>query len=190
MERRTAIKRRSSFDKTNRICELETAKAFFRQLQATLAEKRGVNVAPSGISVRRRRNRQRRPINGVPGSRLVNLTAWSDMRAHRSTALLRFTYARLRIMKSEEIMASIVVCAEPGGWQQASRFAQKMLGDAELKSFEDLRRRAPVQPSARVLDQHGLSSSPLASTDFEARQSQCGDLLCKSSCAGGSCTAW
>src|SRR6202162_4929002 len=47
------------------ICELETSKAFFRQLQATLAEKRGVNVAPSGISVRRRRNRQRRTITAV-----------------------------------------------------------------------------------------------------------------------------
>src|SRR6202040_359026 len=43
-------------------------------------------------------------------------------------------------------MASIVVCAEPGSWQQASRFAAKVLGNAELKSFEDLRRRAPVQP--------------------------------------------
>src|SRR6202040_3280830 len=43
-------------------------------------------------------------------------------------------------------MASIVVCAEPGSWQQASRFAQKVLGNAELKSFEALRRRAPVQP--------------------------------------------
>ena len=47
---------------------------------------------------------------------------------------------------SEEIMASIVVCAEPGSWRQASRFAEKALGDAELKSFEALRRRAPVQP--------------------------------------------
>ena len=43
-------------------------------------------------------------------------------------------------------MASIVVCAEPSSWQQASRFAQKALGNAELKSFEALRRRAPVQP--------------------------------------------
>lgn len=42
-------------------------------------------------------------------------------------------------------MASIVVCAEPSSWQQASRFAQKVLGNAELKSFDDLRRRAPVQ---------------------------------------------
>ena len=42
MEGRTAIKRGSPFDKMNRICELETAKAFSRQLQATLAEKRGV----------------------------------------------------------------------------------------------------------------------------------------------------
>src|SRR6202162_3540210 len=47
---------------------------------------------------------------------------------------------------SEEIMASIVVCAEPSSWQQASRFAQKALGNAKLKTFEDLRRRAPVQP--------------------------------------------
>jgi len=46
----------------------------------------------------------------------------------------------------EELMASIVVCAEPRSWQQASRFAEKVLGDAELRSFEDLRRRTPVQP--------------------------------------------
>ncbi len=46
----------------------------------------------------------------------------------------------------EEIMANIVVCAEPSSWQQASRFAEKALGNAELKSFEDLRRRAPIQP--------------------------------------------
>jgi len=43
-------------------------------------------------------------------------------------------------------MASIVVCAEPGSWQKAGRFAAKALGGAELRSFEDLRRRAPVQP--------------------------------------------
>ena len=43
-------------------------------------------------------------------------------------------------------MASIVVCAEPSCWQQAGRFAAKALGDVELRSFEDLRRRAPVQP--------------------------------------------
>ena len=43
-------------------------------------------------------------------------------------------------------MASIVVCAEAGSWQQASRFAAKALGDAELKSFAALRHRAPVQP--------------------------------------------
>jgi DNA-binding transcriptional regulator YiaG len=43
-------------------------------------------------------------------------------------------------------MSSIVVCAEPGSWQKASRFAAKALGGAELRSFEDLRRRAPVQP--------------------------------------------
>ena len=58
-------------------------------------------------------------------------------------------------------MASIVVCAEPGSWQQASRFAEKALGDAELKSFEDLRRRAPVQPLLVFLtntDYHRLRS--------------------------------
>jgi len=43
-------------------------------------------------------------------------------------------------------MASIVVCAEPGSWQQAGRFAAKALGGADLRSFEDLRRRAPLQP--------------------------------------------
>jgi len=43
-------------------------------------------------------------------------------------------------------MASVVVCAEPNSWQQAGRFATKVLGDAELRSFEDLGRRAPVQP--------------------------------------------
>jgi DNA-binding transcriptional regulator YiaG len=43
-------------------------------------------------------------------------------------------------------MASVVVCAEPNSWQQAGRFATKVLGDAELRSFEDLGRRTPVQP--------------------------------------------
>jgi DNA-binding transcriptional regulator YiaG len=64
-------------------------------------------------------------------------------------------------MEEEEIVASIVVCAEPGSWQQASRFADKVLGDAELKSFEDLRRRAPVQPLLVFLtttDYHSLRS--------------------------------
>src|SRR6202035_1179303 len=58
-------------------------------------------------------------------------------------------------------MASMVVCAEPGSWQQASRFAKKVLGDAELKSFEDLRRRAPVEPLLVFLtntDYHRLRS--------------------------------
>src|SRR5580704_19015259 len=62
---------------------------------------------------------------------------------------------------SEKIMATIVVCAEPSSWQQASRFAEKVLGDAELKSFEALRRRAPVQPLLVFLtntDYHGLRS--------------------------------
>jgi DNA-binding transcriptional regulator YiaG len=43
-------------------------------------------------------------------------------------------------------MASVVVCAEPSSWQQAGRFAARVLGDAEMRSFDDLRRRAPVQP--------------------------------------------
>jgi DNA-binding transcriptional regulator YiaG len=43
-------------------------------------------------------------------------------------------------------MASVVVCAEPSSWQQAGRFATKALGGAELRSFEDVGRRAPVQP--------------------------------------------
>ncbi len=43
-------------------------------------------------------------------------------------------------------MASVVVCADPGSWQQAGRFAAKALRDAELKSFEDLRRQLPVRP--------------------------------------------
>jgi DNA-binding transcriptional regulator YiaG len=43
-------------------------------------------------------------------------------------------------------MANVVVCAEPGSWQRAGRFAAKALGDAELRSFEDLRRSALVQP--------------------------------------------
>jgi DNA-binding transcriptional regulator YiaG len=60
----------------------------------------------------------------------------------------------------EDIMASIVVCAEPGSWQQAGRFAE-VLGDAELKSFDALRRRVPVQPILVFLtntDYHRLRS--------------------------------
>src|SRR5208283_2949415 len=56
-------------------------------------------------------------------------------------------------------MASVVVCAEPASWQQASRFAEKVLGDAEMKSFEDLSRRVPVRPLLVFLtntDYHGL----------------------------------
>jgi len=58
-------------------------------------------------------------------------------------------------------MTGIVVCAEPASWQQASRFAQRALGNAELKSFEALRRRAPVQPLLVFLtntDYHRLRS--------------------------------
>src|ERR1035438_1386666 len=71
-------------------------------------------------------------------------------------AIRKITYNEL-----EDIMASIVVCAEPGCWRQAGRFAEKVLGDAELKSFEALRRRAPVQPILVFLtntDYHRLRS--------------------------------
>ncbi len=50
-------------------------------------------------------------------------------------------------------MASVVVCAEPNSWQRAGRFATQVLGDAELRSFEDLGRRAPVQPVLVYLTQ-------------------------------------
>ena len=43
-------------------------------------------------------------------------------------------------------MASVVVCAEPSSLQQAGRFAAKLLGDADLRSFEELRREIPIQP--------------------------------------------
>jgi DNA-binding transcriptional regulator YiaG len=42
-------------------------------------------------------------------------------------------------------MASVVVCAEPSSWPQAGRFAARVLGGAELRTFEDLRRQVPVQ---------------------------------------------
>ena len=76
-------------------------------------------------------------------------------------AVLRFQCAILRIMKLEDPMAGIVVCAEPGSWQLAGRFAEKSLEDAELKSFAALRRRAPVQPILVFLtntDYQGLRS--------------------------------
>lgn len=43
-------------------------------------------------------------------------------------------------------MARVVVCAAPRSWQRAGRFADKILGDVELRSLEDLRRRATVHP--------------------------------------------
>jgi DNA-binding XRE family transcriptional regulator len=43
-------------------------------------------------------------------------------------------------------MASIVVCAEPRSLEQAGRFAEKELEGAELRTFEDVLRRAPAQP--------------------------------------------
>lgn len=43
-------------------------------------------------------------------------------------------------------MTGVVVCTEPGSWEQAGRFATRILGGADLRTFEDLRRRAPVQP--------------------------------------------
>jgi DNA-binding transcriptional regulator YiaG len=49
-------------------------------------------------------------------------------------------------VQREPSMASVVVCAEPGNWPQASRFAAKVLGDAQLKSFEELRRQKPIVP--------------------------------------------
>ena len=58
-------------------------------------------------------------------------------------------------------MASIVVCAEPGSLQRAGRFAARVLGDAETRSFEDLRHRAAVQPILVYLtspDYDGLRS--------------------------------
>src|SRR5258708_35636310 len=58
-------------------------------------------------------------------------------------------------------MANSVLWDEPGSWNKGSRFAQKVLGNAELKSFDDLRRRAPVQPLLVFLtntDYHRLRS--------------------------------
>src|SRR5262245_10094760 len=43
-------------------------------------------------------------------------------------------------------MARVVVCAARASWQQAGRFAEKALGDVELRTFEDVVRRTPVQP--------------------------------------------
>jgi len=43
-------------------------------------------------------------------------------------------------------MESVVVCADPGSWQQAGRFAARSLGNAELKTFDELRRQTPMQP--------------------------------------------
>src|SRR5262245_31650789 len=43
-------------------------------------------------------------------------------------------------------MARVVVCAARASWQQAGRFAEKVLGDVELRSFEDVVRRTPVEP--------------------------------------------
>src|SRR5580704_15784656 len=43
-------------------------------------------------------------------------------------------------------MGSVLVCAEANSWQQAGRFAARSLGNAELKTFEELRRQMPVQP--------------------------------------------
>ena len=55
-------------------------------------------------------------------------------------------YAILRIMKLEMKMASVVVCAESNNLPQAGRFADKALGGAEVRSLEDLRRKAPIAP--------------------------------------------
>ena len=37
--------------------------------------------------------------------------------------------------RSRNVMASVVVCAELNSWQQAGRFATKVLGDAGVKKF-------------------------------------------------------
>jgi len=52
-------------------------------------------------------------------------------------------------------MATVVVCAEPANLQRAGRFAANTLGDAELRSFEDLRRRTPEQPILVYLTHSG-----------------------------------
>lgn len=49
-------------------------------------------------------------------------------------------------MKPGGLRWQAVVCADPGSWQQAGRFAAKALRNAELKSFEDLRRQLTVRP--------------------------------------------
>jgi len=43
-------------------------------------------------------------------------------------------------------MASVVVCAEPSSWQRAGRFADRVLGGAEMRTFEDLHRQTPLEP--------------------------------------------
>jgi DNA-binding transcriptional regulator YiaG len=43
-------------------------------------------------------------------------------------------------------MASVVVCAAPRSLKQAGLFAAKVLGGAELRSFEDIRRRVTAEP--------------------------------------------
>jgi len=43
-------------------------------------------------------------------------------------------------------MTDVVVFAEPRSWRQAGRFADRILGGAEMRTFEDLRRRAPLRP--------------------------------------------
>ena len=43
-------------------------------------------------------------------------------------------------------MASIVVCTEARNWSRAGRFAEEALGGAELRTFEDVLRRAPAEP--------------------------------------------
>jgi hypothetical protein len=84
----------------------------------------------------------------------------------------------------ENILASVVLSAEPGRWPQAGRFAAKVLGGAELKSFADLRWRSPVDPILVYLarpDYGHLRSS----ANLEARKPRCGDLLRDSRCTYG-----
>ena len=50
-------------------------------------------------------------------------------------------------------MASVVVCAQPADWQQAGRFANRVLRGAEMRTIEELRRRVPLEPVLLYLTQ-------------------------------------
>jgi hypothetical protein len=48
----------------------------------------------------------------------------------------KIAYDEMEVMS----MAAVVVCAESGSLDRAGRFAARVLGGAELRSFEELRR--------------------------------------------------